>query len=88
MSHFSLAQAQLYRSLSNGHHVQMLSQTELGPDQYALCIAGEWLGHYEIRCYLVLRHSGHWLTIRLPNDWITDTARLLQPLLPPKDDEE
>ena len=79
---FSLAQAQLYRILNGGHHIQVLNQTELGPDRYALTIVGEWLGHYQIRCYLVLRHAGEWVTLQVPNAWIEETAKLLRPLLP------
>lgn len=79
---FSLDRARLFRALSDGRSLQVLSQTELGQGRSALIVAGEWLGKQQVRCYLVLRHAGEWQVIQLPNQWIAETARLLQPLLP------
>ncbi|HEU5379804.1 MAG TPA: hypothetical protein VFV38_30645 [Ktedonobacteraceae bacterium] len=79
---FSLDRARLFRTLSDGRNLQVLSQTDLSCDRYALAIAGEWLGQYQVRCYLVLRSAGHWQVIQIPNQWIADVARLLQPILP------
>lgn len=79
---FSLDRARLFRALSDGRNLQILSQADLGQDRHALVVAGEWLGQRQVRCYLVLRHAGQWQVVQLPNQWISETARLLQPLLP------
>ncbi len=79
---FSLDRAYLFRALSDGRNLQMISQTDLGQDRHALVVAGEWLGKHQVRCYLVLRSVGQWQVIQLPNQWIAETARLLQPMLP------
>ena len=84
---FSLAQAQLYRLINGAHHLQVLNQRDLGQDRYLLTIAGEWLGRYQIRAYLIQRHAGQWLTVEIPGEWIDETARLLRPLLPEKREE-
>ena len=81
MSNFSLAQAQLYRLLNNGQEVKILNQTDLGRDRYALTLAGTWFGQRQVRCYFIVRYNGEWLTTQLSNEWIAETARLLQPML-------
>lgn len=80
---FSLAQAQLFRTLKDARNLQIMSSTDLGQDRYGLLIAGEWYGRRQTRCYLVLRQGTQWQTIQLPTEWICDIAHLLeQPRLP------
>jgi hypothetical protein len=54
----------------------------LGDLPDALAVAGERLGHSQVRCYLVLRSASEWQVIQLPNQWIADAARLFLPMLP------
>ncbi|HET8840777.1 MAG TPA: hypothetical protein VFN35_04885 [Ktedonobacteraceae bacterium] len=65
---FSLGRAHLFRTLSGGCNLQILSQTDLGQDRYALAITGEWFGQHQVRCYLVLRGGGRWQVIQIPNE--------------------
>lgn len=76
---FSLAQAHLYRALADARNLQMISSTQFDQDHYALVLAGQWFGRQQMRCYLVSRAAGQWQVLQLPNDWITSTARTLQP---------